>query len=316
MPKKIGGLIICATLSSAANAVILGNIDLDTYNDDYDYTMTKFATNLSIPSNYDCDESFSNLFNKYGDTDESYCKVETTDGLKFYCFGFSYTGASSEATLPECANIYCNDPSEYAVWERTGAAQGQKFYGCAKYFPGSNCWTDSNIYRNINPNERPDVFTETGRAVRPVECLMPTGRERPYTNGNCPHTQYKSEFIECACLQDDYLYSGSGIPNENGQITISCRSCPSQATCNGSTFRCNNKYYTSPQGNSCTACPIPPSGSGWTWSDLCSTPNPTPNASCGGGATSIQGCFIQGYYYEYADNSGTFELINNCYYTP
>ena len=250
---------------------------------------------------------------------DRFCKIMLqNDDQPYYCrtiadigHGSSWRPGSSDSILIDCSIFLC-DSGYTTIWN----ADMQSAYGCAKYFPGSNCWTDSDIYRNINPNERPDVFTETGRAVRPVECLMPTGRERPYTNGNCPHTQYKSEFIECACLQDDYLYSGSGTPDANGQITISCRSCPSQATCNGSTFRCNNKYYTSPQGNTCTACPIPPSGSGWTWSDLCSTPNPTPNASCGGGATSIQGCFIQGYYYEYADNSGTFELINNCYYTP
>ena len=289
---------------------------MNTYNDNYDYTMTKFATNLSIPSNYDCDELFSNLFDKYGDTDERYCKVKITDTRKFYCFGLSATGASVEANLPECANIYCNDPSEYAVWEHTGAAQGQKFYGCAKYFPGSNCWTDSDGYRNINPRDYPSVFTNTSRASRTVECLMPSGRERPTTNGNCPHTQHKSEFIECACLETDYQSSGSGTPNDDGQITILCQICPSSATCNGSTFTCNNRYYTSPQGSSCIACPIPPSGSGWGWGDVCSTSNRTLNSPCSGGATSVQGCFIQGYSYDYSDNSGDFELINNCYYTP
>ncbi len=303
MPKKIGGLIICATLSSAANAV-LGNIDLDTYNDNYDYTMTKFATNLSIPS-YDCDESFSNLFNKYGDTDESYCKVETTGGRKFYCFGLSYTGASVEANLPECANIYCNDPSEYAVWERTGAAVGQEFYGCAKYFPGSNCWTDGDGYRNINPRDYPSVFTNTGRASRTVECLMPSGRERPTTNGNCPHTQHKSEFIECACLENDYHSSGSGTPNDDGQITISCLACPGSATCNGSsTFTCNNKYYTSPQGNACIACP-PPSAYGYSDYDYASDRKPN---------TNITNCYMYGSY-ETKDISGTFEFTRDCYYS-
>lgn len=202
-----------------------------------------------------------------------------------------------------------------AVWERTGAAQGQEFYGCAKYFPGSNCWTDSDTYREINPYDYPSVFTNTSRASKNVECLMPLGRERPTTNGTCRHTQYKSEFIECACLDTDYQSSGSGTPNDDGQITISCLSCPGSATCNGSTFTCNNKYYTY-QGKSCIACPIPPSGSGWNWADVCSTSNRIPNSPCSGGATSVEGCFIQGYSYEYSDNSGVFELINNCYYTP
>ena len=106
----IGGLIICATLSSAANADIRGNIDVNTYNDNYDYTMTKSST---IVHEYDCNESYDELFNKYGDTEESYCKVKLTDYRTIYCFGLSDTGASAEESLPECANIYCNDPSEY-----------------------------------------------------------------------------------------------------------------------------------------------------------------------------------------------------------
>ena len=294
---------------------VISNINIDTYNQNYDYTMTRLAGNMAIPSTYECDEVYSNLLNKYGTTDESYCKVETIDGKKFYCFGLSYTGSSAEASLPECANIYC-DSSEYAVWKQTYAAVGQEFYGCAKYFPNSNCWTDSDSYRNINPRDYPSVFTNSGRISRTVECLMPTGRERPYTNGNCPHTQHKSEFIECTCLENDYQSSGSGTPNDDGQITILCQSCPSGATCNGSTFRCNNRYYTSSLGNSCNACPTPPSGSGWKFSDVCSTSNRTLNSPCIGGATSVQGCFIYGYYYEYTDNSGDFELINHCYYTP
>ena len=240
------------------------------------------------------------------------------DDQPYYCrtaadigYGSGWKPGAPDSELIDCSVFLC-DSGYTTIWN----ADMRSAYGCAKYFPDSNCWTNSDVYRNINPSDYPNVFTNTSRAAQTVECLMSTGRERPYINGNCPHTQYKSEFIECTCLEDDYLYSGSGTPDANGQMTIFCRYCPNQATCNGSTFRCINKYYTSPQGNSCIACPTPPSGSGWAFSDVCSTSNRTLNSSCSGGATSIQGCFIQGYYYEYADNSGTFELINNCYYTP
>ena len=312
MPKKIGGLIICATLSSAANAVILGNIDLDTYNDDYDYTMTKFATNLSIPSNYDCDESFSNLFDKYGDTDESYCKVETTGGRKFYCFGLSYTGASVEASLPECANTYCNDPSEYAVWERTGAAQGQKFYGCAKYFPGSNCYSGSGeTEQPTNPSMYPDIFSYyaiMSYTTNPIECNL-YSRARPDINGNCEHPE-RGLFQECYCAYEkSYYFSGDGEPNDSGKITLRCNKCPDNANCNGGldTFSCKAGYYRpSPRVHSCYNCPSASSDI----IDFCDTQPTSP-----GGSTSITQCYLPTSTM-CKDIYGTFSIVNgNCNYS-
>ena len=312
MPKKIGGLIICATLSSAANAVILGNIDLDTYNDDYDYTMTKFATNLSIPSKYDCDESFSNLFNKYGDTDESYCKVETTDGLKFYCFGLSYTGASVEANLPECANIYCNDPSEYAVWERTGAAQGQKFYGCAKYFPGSNCYSGPTYTdQPTNPSDYTEIFpnhASMSYTTKPLECTM-YSRARPNIYGNCEYPE-RGPFQECYCAyEESYYISGNTEPDDSGKITIRCGKCPNNANCNGGTdtFSCKAGYYRpSLRASSCYNCPSASSNI----IDFCDTQPTSP-----GGSTSITQCYLPTSTM-CKDIYGTFSIVNgNCNYS-
>ncbi len=273
---------------------------------------TKFFDGFDI-----CDRN-PNVVYVPGDQNR-FCKIMLqNDDQPYYCrttadigYGSTWKPGTSDDALTDCSIFLC-DSGYTTVWNE----DVQSAYGCAKYFPNSNCWTDSGSYRNINPRDYPGVFTNTGRASRTVECLMPTGRERPYTNGNCPHTQHKSEFIECTCLENDYQSSGSGTPNDDGQITILCQSCPSGATCNGSTFRCNNRYYTSSLGNSCNACPTPPSGSGWKFSDVCSTSNRTLNSPCIGGATSVQGCFIYGYYYEYTDNSGDFELINHCYYTP
>lgn len=308
----IGGLILATTLSYNARA---DNILLSTYNSDMNWSGTNTTKNFDGFNICSRDPNAVYISGGY----DRFCKIMLqNDDQPYYCrttadigHGSTWKPGTSDDALTDCSIFLC-DSGYTTVWNE----DMQSAYGCAIYHPNSNCWTDSDSYRNINPRDYPSVFTNTGRASRTVECLMPTGRERPYTNGDCPHTQYKSEFIECTCLENDYLYSGSGTPDANGQITISCRSCPSQATCNGSTFRCINKYYTSPQGNSCNICPTPPSGSGWGWTDVCSTSNRTSNSSCSGGATSVQGCFIQGYYYEYADNSGTFELINNCYYTP
>ncbi len=297
---------------SNARAEVISNIDIDTYNQNYDYTMTRLAGNMAIPSTYECDEVYSNLLNKYGTSDESYCKVETIDGKKFYCFGLSYTGSSAEASLPECANIYC-DSSEYAVWKQAYAAVGQEFYGCAKYFPNSNCWEhggDTEV--SVNPSQYSNIITNyKSMNDGALECDF-NRRARPSTNGNCANPNL-GELLQCYCAYDEsYYVSGNEAPNENGQITILCAPCPAYADCNGQRdrFRCRAGYYDydpnlSGRGANCVPCPSASSNI----IDFCDTQPTSPN-----GATSITQCYLPtGTMCK--DVYGTFSIVNrNCYY--
>lgn len=112
----------------------------------------------------------------------------------------------------------------------------------------------------------------------------------------CPEKGDYDTPAECTTYTiQDYTcetgYYGSPTSSSTG-----CTICPSNATCDGGpTFSCNKGYYKN--GNSCTRCP-----------------STTYSTTASSGATSITSCYIPSNV-SITSSVGTYEFINNCYYT-
>lgn len=106
-----------------------------------------------------------------------------------------------------------------------------------------------------------------------------------------------------------------------------CRSCPPNATCNGSTtFQCNNSNYPFINGDGCSACPEHATCSGTTVScnqgyyynssggdcTQCPEYKGVNGTTSNSGSLSVSACYIASG--SHTNDTGTFTLSQNCSY--
>lgn len=113
------------------------------------------------------------------------------------------------------------------------------------------------------------------------------------------HTNTSCEY----CATDKLKISKSVAP---GVYITACDTCPSNATCDGTTtFKCNVGYYGTA---TCERCPYD-----MNFMDV-NSHGPTFGTTASIGKTAITDCYIPSGN-EYYDNTGNFKLTSNCSYT-